>query len=68
MRSRPCRPPGAAGQPAGVLQDAPKQELDLAVQAPQIVARPALQRREDRGIQPQKIGLSLRHGTLQFYG
>src|SRR5439155_7590276 len=63
-----CGPGGRpARQPPFLLQRTPEHELDLPVQAPQIVPRPALQRVEDRGIDPQQEGLALGHGSLHHW-
>jgi len=51
-------------QPAGSLQCAPEDELDLRVDAAQIVPGPALERRVDPGIDPNQEGLTVRHGDL----
>src|SRR5258706_329284 len=63
------RGPGGrpARQPPFLLQHTPEHELDLRVQAPQIVRRPALQGVEDRGIDPQQEGLALGHRSLHHW-
>src|SRR5258706_3836511 len=59
---------GRAGRPlldpARVAQDAPQQELDLAVEAAQIVARPALQRGQNLGVDAQQERAALSHGPI----
>src|SRR5262245_37934945 len=44
------RPARRVPDPPLVAQRAPQQELDLSVEAPQVVARPALQGREDLAV------------------
>ena len=48
--------------PPGFLQDSPQQELDLRVQAAQVVVGPALERVEDVAIDPQQERLPVGHG------
>lgn len=52
---------GIARQPAGLLQRAAEDELDLRVGAAQIVVRPPLHGVEQPGIDPQEEGLALGH-------
>jgi hypothetical protein len=54
---------GTAGQPSGVRQRAPQQELDLGVRAPQLVLSPPGQRVVDGRIKPQQHVLTLAHGA-----
>jgi len=51
-----------------VFQHAPQQELDLAVQAAQLVVRPCLQRVEHGGIDTEQERLALGHATSVVEG
>src|SRR5881296_772360 len=49
-------------QPSFLLERAAEQELDLGVQAAQLVRRPELEGVERPRIEPQQVGPALRHG------
>jgi hypothetical protein len=48
----------------GVLQRATQDELDLPVQAAQVVVRPALERIEDVPVDAQQKGFTFSHKSL----
>src|SRR5688572_21601426 len=52
---------GTASEPPLLLQHLSQHELDLPVQAPQLVVRPRLQRFEDGGIDAKEERLALSH-------
>jgi hypothetical protein len=53
--------PAGRPEPAGVPERAPEDELDLGVEAAQVVGRPPLDGVEDVAVDPDQEGLSLGH-------
>ena len=52
---------GLLGQALGIGQRLPEEELDLPVQAAQVVVGPALERLQQPGVHPQEEWLPLGH-------
>jgi len=49
-------------KPARLPQRAPEEELDLRIEAAQVVVRPALDGLEDVSLDPDQEGLAIGHG------
>ena len=64
--SPPWQRADLARQPAGLVQGPAQQHLDLGVQAPELVARPPLQRVVDGRVQPQQHLASFGHQDLRY--
>jgi hypothetical protein len=53
----------SAPRAACLLERAAQQELDLGIDAAQLVVGPALERRMERRVQPERECLALRHSS-----
>jgi len=58
------RRPRLLWQPAFLLERAAQHELDLSVQAPQVIVRPSLQGVEDLRVNPEEKGFAWRQRNL----